>query len=120
MKIYFSKVPHSDIDTFGDDGLLGPNEGGDFFYNQVEFGTNPGGVDEVAISDGCNRYIPICVDNIPELVAALTHCYNLKRVIDMGNNLTAVAESDTYGYVHEDHVDYDRESVQEAINTARY
>lgn len=120
MKIYFSQVPHEDIDTFGDEGLLGPNKAGDFFYNQVEFGTNPGGTEEVAISDGCGRYMPICVDTIPELIEALTVLYNTKTQLDLRDKVLAIVESDAEGYVHEDHVHFDRESVQNAIDSASY
>jgi hypothetical protein len=120
MKIYFSQVPHTDIDTFGDDGLFGPNKDGDFFYNQVEFGTNPGGTDEVAISDGCDRYMPISIESIPDLIVALETCYNTKTQMDNLNKVIAVVESDTEAYVHEDHIHYDRESVQEAIDSVTY
>jgi hypothetical protein len=120
MKIYFSQVPHNDVDNFGDEGLMGPNKHGDFFYNQLEFGTNPGGLDEVAISDSCDRYMPICVDTIPELIAALLQCYNLSKAIDLSNNITAVAESDTEAYVHDDHVHFDRKSIQDIVNSSSY
>lgn len=120
MKIYFSQVPHEDIDTFGDEGLLGPNEAGDFFYNQVEFGTNPGGIEEVAISDGCDRYIPISVDTIPELIEALTVFYNTHIQLSLRDKVLAIVESDTEGYVHEDHIHFDRESLQDAISSASY
>jgi hypothetical protein len=120
MKIYFSQVPAEDVDNFGDEGLFGPNQNGDYFYNQVEFGTNPGGTDEVAISDGCNRYMPISTENIPELIAALTQIQVLKRVIDLGNTTSTLAESDTEAYVHEHHVHFDRESLQDAVDSAAY
>jgi len=120
MKIYFSKVPHSDIDTFGDDSLFGPNKDGDYFYNQVEYGTHPGGIEEVAISDSCARYIPICVENIPELIEALTVIYNTKTQLDLRDKVLAIVESDAEGYVHDDHIHFDRESVQEAIDSASY
>jgi hypothetical protein len=120
MKIYFSQVPHFDIDTFGDEGLFGPNENGDFFYNQVEFGTNPGGTDEVAISDGCDRYMPISIESIPDLIVALQNCYNTKMELDARDKVLAIVESDTEAYVHEDHIHYDRESVQEAIDSVTH
>lgn len=120
MKIYFSKVPHSDVDNFGDEGLFGPNKDGDFFYNQLEFGTNPGGLDEVAISDSCNRYLPLCVDNIPDLMEALTMFYNTKTQIDLRDKVLAVVESDAEGYVDDDQILFDRESVQNAIDSASY
>jgi hypothetical protein len=120
MKIYFSKVPASDVDNFGDEGLFGPNADGDFFYNQVEFGTNPGGTDEVAISDGCNRYIPVSIESIPDLVHALVTCYNTKTQMDTLHKVIAVVESDTEAYVDEDEIHYDRESVQDAIDSVGY
>jgi hypothetical protein len=117
MKIYFSQVPHEDIDNFGDEGLFGPNEHGDYFYNQVEFGTNPGGTDEVAISDGCERYMPISIESIPDLIVALENCYNTKTQMNNLKKVIAVVESDTEAYVHDDHIHYDRESVQDAFNS---
>lgn len=120
MKIYFSQVPHEDIDTFGDEGLLGPNKAGDFFYNQVEFGTNPGGLDEVAISDGVGRYMPLCVETIPQLIQALEFFYNTKMKLDAYNKVMAIAESKTEGYVHDDHLHFDGESLQEAIDSATF
>ena len=120
MKIYFSQVPHEDIDTFGDEGLLGPNKHGDFFYNQVEFGTNPGGIDEVAISDGCNRYMPISIESIPELIRVLDFFYNSKVELDKRDRVLAIVESESEGYVHEDHFHFDGESIQEAIDSVTY
>lgn len=120
MKIYFSQIPDHDIDSFGDDEVLGPNQHGDYFYNQVEFGTNAGGVDEVAISDTCGRYVPICVDSIPDLVRALLQCYNMKSIMDCGDNIKAIAESDVDGHVEYNEVEFDRESVQAIIESTKY
>jgi hypothetical protein len=120
MKIYFSQVPDADVDNFGDEDLFGPNKAGNFFYNQIEFGTNPGGIEEVAISDGCNRYIPICVDTIPELIEALNICYNLKSHLDSRAKVEAIVESETEAYVNDNQVYFDRESVQDIIDSASY
>jgi hypothetical protein len=120
MKIYFSQVPHSDIDNFGDEGLLGPNKHGDFFYNQVEYGTNPGGTDEVAISDGCGRYIPISVETIPELIEVLEVFYNTNRQLKLLDQVLGIVESNTEGYIHDNYVQFDRESVQEVIDSVGY
>lgn len=120
MKIYFSLVSSYDVDNFGDEGLLGPNEAGDFFYNEVEFGTNSGGLDEVAISDGCGRYIPICVDTIPELIAALSQIHSISAHITEAQKLIAIAESQTAGYVYEEYVHFDGESVQNTISQIAY
>lgn len=77
MKINFAQVPAADVDMFGDEGLFGPDFAGNFYYNYLEFGTNPGGTDEVAIADGCGRYMPIPVENIPNLVDALLTVYRM-------------------------------------------
>jgi hypothetical protein len=77
MKINFAQVPAQDVDMFGDESLFGPDSSGNFYYNYVEFGTNPGGTEEVAITDGCNRYMPISVDHIPSLIDALLTVYRM-------------------------------------------
>lgn len=77
MKINFAQVPATDVDTFGDEGLFGPDFDGNFYYNYLEFGTNPGGTDEVSIVDGCTRYMPIAVEHIPNLVDALLTAYRM-------------------------------------------
>jgi hypothetical protein len=77
MKINFAQVSASDVDMFGDEGLFGPDDNGNFYYNYVEYGTNPGGVDEVAIIDGCNRYMPIAMESVPALIDALLVAYRL-------------------------------------------
>lgn len=77
MKINFAQVPAEDVDMFGDESLFGPDSSGNFYYNFVEFGTNPGGTDEIAIEDGCNRYMPIAVEHIPSLIDALLAVYRM-------------------------------------------
>jgi len=77
MKINFAQVPADDVDMFGDEGLFGPDDDGNFYYNYVEYGTNPGGMDEVAITDGCNRYMPISMEHVPCLIDALLTAYRL-------------------------------------------
>lgn len=77
MKINFAQVPAEDVDMFGDEGLFGPDINGNFYYNFVEYGTNPGGTEELAITDGCNRFIPIAMENVPNLVDALLTVYRM-------------------------------------------
>ena len=114
MKINFAQVPHEDVDMFGEENLFGPNEDGEFFYNYVEFGTNPGGMDEVSIVDGCNRYMPISVEHIPELVVALSECYKIYCELNLAENTKEYAESDSEAYVHNSQVKHDTESVSQA------
>lgn len=77
MKINFAQVPANDVDMFGDEGLFGPDDSGNFYYNYVEYGTNPGGMEEVAITDGCNRYMPISMEHVACLIDALLTAYRL-------------------------------------------
>jgi hypothetical protein len=120
MKINFAQVPHADVDAFGDDSLFGPDKSGNFYYNYVEFGTNPGGTDEVAITDGCGRYMPIAIDNIPELIAALTEVARISNTITLAHQLEMYAESDSEAYVENDQVRHDPESVQEVAQRSVY
>lgn len=120
MKIYFSQIPEHDLDNCNSDETLGPNQHGDFFYNQVEYGTNAGGTDEVAISDTCGRYIPICVDSIPDLIHALVKCLNMKSAMEYGDMIKAIAESDVDSHVENNKVEFDRESVQGVVEATKY
>lgn len=76
MNIYFGRAPADEFD-FSDLFKVKRNDEVEHYYQAVEFGTNPGGTDEVRIYDTCNRSIPIAVETIPELVEALNHCYNM-------------------------------------------
>lgn len=117
MKINFAQVPHLDIDTFGDDNLLGPDEAGNFYYNSVEFGTNPGGFEEVVIADTCRRSIPIAVESIPELMVALADIYNTHLMLEQRNQLKDLVESDFNGYAVDKEVFYEHnESVSNSVN----
>lgn len=110
MKINFAQVPHEDVDMFGEDNLFGPNEAGEFFYNYVEYGTNPGGLDEVAIVDGCNRFMPIAMEHIPELVTALNECYKIYLEIASADNTKEYVETNSEAYVKNSQVEYDAQS----------
>jgi hypothetical protein len=120
MKINFAQVPAHDVDVFGDDSLFGPDADGNFYYNYVEFGTNPGGTDEVAITDGCGRYMPIAVDNIPELIAALTEIARISDTLNLARQLEMYAESTSEAYVENDQVRHDPESVHEIAQRSTY
>jgi hypothetical protein len=100
MKIYFG---NANEDLFAD-GLftLGENQ----YYYGVEHGTNPGGMDEVAIFDGCNRFLPIHMEAIPELIAALQEIQKIQETISEARQLAARAESNIEGAVTEAWEDY--------------
>ena len=107
MKINFAQVPAADVDVFGDDNLFGPDESGNFYYNFVEFGTNAGGTDEVCIADGCNRIMPIAIDNIPELIAALGECYKIAKSLEAFERIQDYVNADTQAYVTDTSIDYE-------------
>ena len=65
MIYYFGKVPSNDVTAFGSDGLF--EHEGDYYYNKVEVGSNPGGMEDFVLSDTCGRSIPISTDLIPGL-----------------------------------------------------
>ena len=111
MKIYFGDANE---DIFAD-GLytVGDNQ----FYYGVEHGTNPGGLDEVTIFDGCNRYLPLHIEAIPQLIAALQEVQTIGEAIKRAKDLTDRAESKTEGVVTEAwhgefEVDFDHSSVE--------
>jgi len=93
MKIYFG---NANDDMFGD-GLfeVGENQ----YYYGVEHGTNPGGLDEVRIFDGCKRDLPIHIDAIPELIAALKEVKKVNEAVKRAEDLTERAESNAKGQV---------------------
>jgi hypothetical protein len=95
MKIYFG---NANEDLFAD-GLFELN--GSQYYYGVEHGTNPGGMDEVSIFDGCNRFLPVHMEAIPELIAALQEVQKIGEAVKLAKEMTARAESNTKGCVTE-------------------
>jgi hypothetical protein len=93
MKIYFGNASE---DMFADGTFeCSSNQ----FYYGLEYGTNTGGMDEVHIFDGCNRYLPVHIEAIPELIAALQEIQNVQEKIFLATRATELAESETEGYV---------------------
>lgn len=93
MKIYFHEA-NLDEYTDAEDVFTAP--GLDKHYWQyVEYGTNPGGLEEVAIYDTVGRYIPIDVEAISGLIQALYRVKEIHTSIKSGNELVELAESNT-------------------------
>jgi hypothetical protein len=108
MKIYFG---NANDDTFGD-GLFEVND--NQYYYGVEHGTGPGGLDEVRLFDGCKRYLPVHVEAIPELIAALQEIQKIQQAVKQAQEMTERAETYIEGYVYsswndEFEVDFDTE-----------
>lgn len=100
MKINFAQVPKESLDTNGTDTLFGPDTKGNYYYNYVEFGTNAGGTDEISIVDTCDRYMPIAVESIPELIAALECYLAISNSIKVSDNINYYVNSDNEGYTN--------------------
>ena len=108
MKIYFGDANE---DMFAD-GLFEVSD--NQFYYGVEHGTGPGGMDEIRIFDGCNRNVPLHMEAIPELIAALQEIQRIGEAVKLAQQMTERAESDVEGYVtkawHDQYeVDFDTE-----------
>jgi hypothetical protein len=112
MKIFIGRVEADEVDEFGEEGLVGPDSMGNYYGQSVEFGTNPGGMDEVTIADGCNRSIPVNVEALPDLIAALQEVLNTLEEINHAEMLKQKVESDTNAYVEDESVCWD-ESFQD-------
>lgn len=69
MKYFIGKVPAEDLEVFGTGDLF--EHEGEYFYNVVEFGSNPGGLEDFVISDTCGRSIPVSTDMIDALIGTL-------------------------------------------------
>lgn len=69
MKYFIGKVPEQDLEVFGTSDLF--EHEGSYFYNKIEFGSNPGGVEDFVISDTCGRSIPLSTEQIDVLIGAL-------------------------------------------------
>ena len=95
MKIYFGDANE---DLFAD-GLFAVGE--NQFYYGVEHGTNPGGLEEVRIFDGCKRSIPLHIEVIPQLIAALQEVQAVGTAVKKAQEFTERAESSVEGIVTE-------------------
>lgn len=106
MKIYFGLITNPDeLDMFGTSGLL--EFEGEYFSGAVEFGTNPGGLEDVTISDGCGRSIPISVNYLEQLNTVLREMRKIHEEISEADRLREEVESGDlngsicqYGHIH--------------------
>jgi hypothetical protein len=109
MKIYFGQVSQDDVDAFGEDGLIGPDSNGNFYGQYVEYGTNPGGLDEIVIADGCNRMVPITIESLTDLIVALQDIQEANAKIAQAKKLKKHMKSDGIKYVEDEEVFWDIE-----------
>lgn len=92
MKIYFSQAK---LDEYTDiTEVFCSESSGPYYWNYVEYGTNPGGLDEVAIHDTVGRFIPISIDSLDELIYALNRVKEISNDINRGEKLRDYVETD--------------------------
>lgn len=92
MKYYFGKVPKQDVITFVDDGLF--EHEGSYYYNQLEIGSNPGGIEDFVISDTCGRSIPVSTDMISDLARIFIDIKAMLSTIEEAEMLQADLSDD--------------------------
>ena len=105
MRIYFGEASERDVEDFGTDGLL--EDRGQFYAYMVEIGSNPGGMEDVMLKDGCGRQVPVAIEHIGHLVKALAECYSIAAEINQADELREFAESEEntaaiceHGHIH--------------------
>jgi len=106
MKIYVNQINSEEIQLFGTDGLVGPDQNGNYFSQFVEYGTNAGGLDELVIADGCNRMVPIMMDSISDLIAALQTFNDSYLHMQATEMIKDKLESSDLAYVQDQEVIY--------------
>jgi hypothetical protein len=106
MKIYVNQINSKEIQLFGTDGLVGPDQNGNYFSQFVEYGTNAGGLDELVIADGCNRMVPIMMDSISDLIAALQTFNDSYLHMQATEMIKDKLESSDLAYVQDQEVIY--------------
>jgi hypothetical protein len=76
MQIYFGAVPQDEV--FDSDAMFVSDKDDDnYFYYGIEFGSNPGGREEVLVYDGLDRCVPVDIESVPAMIKALETAYML-------------------------------------------
>ena len=100
MKIYFHEA-NLDEYTSAEDVFTAP-ELDKHYWQYVEYGTGPGGLEEIAIHDTVGRYIPIDVEAINDLIQALHRVKQIHASITNGEQSMQLAESNANESVDSD------------------
>jgi hypothetical protein len=113
MKIYIHRTEQQDIDMFDLDGLVGPDDNGDYYYQYIEYGTNTAEFDEYAIADGCGRMVPFAIESIDEMISALQAIKSANDSIREADELKEKITSQGTTYVDIfGNIDWNTESLQ--------
>lgn len=89
MKIYFGQVAES----YSTSGCFNFND--TYFYYELESSE-----DGITLKDSCGRYLPFSLDEVPELIQALTMYYNkegeqmaeAQELMENSNNIVITLE----------------------------
>lgn len=110
MKIHFSQPDHNhDVeDMFQDDK-------GGLYYFELEYGTNAGGMDEFMLRDTCGREVPVCVEEIPNMIRALLEIHLLATEIGVLRSTETLVNSDFTAQVKNGKTHYTDESIRNHI-----
>lgn len=99
MKFLIGQVSTQDLEMFGDEGHF--EHDGDLFYNMVEIGTNPGGIDDFVISDSIGRSVPLSTEHLSEIISALTNIQSYLETINEGKLAeAAIYEDEIHTHFH--------------------
>lgn len=80
MQIYFGAVPQDEV--FDADAMfVSEHDNDNYFYYGIEYGSNPGGTDEVLVYDGLDRCVPVDIESVPAMIEALQTLYALHRSV---------------------------------------
>ena len=85
MKYFIGQVPAADLTNFGSDGLFKHND--EYYYNVIEFGTNPGGMEDFVIADSIGRSVPLSIEHIGVLIEALEDIQESLEAIQRGKEV---------------------------------
>ena len=83
MQYYFGKINASEMPYYEDGTYFTYN--GNHYNNKIEFGSNPGGLEEFVISDSIGRSVPLCVENIDSIIEILSDIKTLLWGITIGD-----------------------------------
>lgn len=106
MKFYFGQVPERDVETFGAEGLYYNED--NYYYYCVEFGSNPGGVDDIVLRDTAGRMVPVATQYMLELATILAECNNIYCELENARALVQELENlEGTASVVGDNINYD-------------
>ena len=97
MQIYFGAVPQTQV--FDADAMFVSEKDDDnYFYSGIDYGSNPGGKDEVLVYDGLDRMVPVDIESVPAMIKALETAYMLhssaKSAQEFLDRVNSIVEAD--------------------------